>query len=123
MTKEYWVTRIDIVADAHRRKLVGDPLKAFEYLAAENAAISFRDAGFAGDVPPCVQSWALARGWTAQEAAESILQEAAMTRGALELIREIRLTAKYRIQEAVDDAAAESIFSEAVSCIKAIGSP
>jgi len=48
---------------------------------------------------------------------------AAIDRSGFSEIARIRLTAKYRIQEAVDDAAAESIFSEAVSRIKAIGSP
>lgn len=58
MSRDYWIGRIDTVADAHRRKLVGDPLKAFEYMAAETAAVAYRDAGFVGEVPQCVQSWA-----------------------------------------------------------------
>lgn len=52
MSRDKRISRIDVVADANRRKLVGEPLKAFEYQAADVAA-------------------------------EDILTEAALTRGAL----------------------------------------
>lgn len=57
-----------------------------------------------------------------QAAAEDILAEAAATRFALEAIRDIRLKAKYQIQDAADDQEAEQIYTEAVNGIKAVGS-
>ena len=116
------IERLDIVANAQRTRMVGDPVKVFEYQAAEAAALSYSAAGFTGEVPPCVKSWAEARDWTPRAAAEDILAEAAMLRYAFELIREIRLKAKYQIQSCPDDSTAEPIFSGAVNSIKAVGS-
>lgn len=119
MTKDEMILRIDQVADAQRRRLVGDPVRAFEYQEAERGALEFKAAGFAGPVPPVVQAWMDARGWPAQQAAEDILLEADLFRTALESIRATRLKAKYAVGAATDQDA-ETIYSQAIVDIKAV---
>lgn len=121
MTNAEMVERIDIVANAQRHRLAEDPVKVFEYMAAERDALAYRDAGFQGEVPPAVLSWSQARGWTAQAAAQDILTEAAMLHVAINLIRDIRLKAKYAIAEEKDRTRAQEIFDKAIQDLKAIG--
>lgn len=121
MTIAQMVERIDIVANAQRNRIAEDPVKVFEYMAAERDAIAYRDAGFQGDVPAAVLSWSEARGWTAQQAAQDILLEAMMMHIAINLIRDIRLKAKYAIAEMSDEAAAQAVFEKAIADLKAIG--
>jgi hypothetical protein len=71
-------------------------------------------------VPAVVKSWAEARGWTNQQAAENILQEAAMFIGALELIRDIRLKGKYALI-ALSEEDREVEFRQVISNLKAVG--
>jgi hypothetical protein len=121
MDRQFMVERIDIVADAQRARIAGDPVKVFEYQAAEEGARAFAATGFAGDAPSVVASWAAARGWTNQAAAENILAEAAQFRGALEYIRATRLAGKYAVMGAVTDEAAEAAFNQAIAQLKAVG--
>lgn len=89
--------RIDSAADAARRAVAGDPLRAVEYDRARAEAEQFAAAGFEGDVPPMVAAWAI-NGRTPQQAAENILQEAAQYTTALIQIRQVRLAAKEQIR-------------------------
>lgn len=89
--------RIDTAADAARRAVAGDPLRAVEYDRARQAAEQFAAADYQGEVPAMVAAWAI-NGRTAQQAADSILAEAAQYTAALELLRSTRLAAKEQIR-------------------------
>ncbi len=89
---------IDTAADAARARVAGDPLRAVEYDRARVEAQAFADAGYPADaVPRTVAAWAI-NGRTAQQAADSILAEAAAYTEALYVIRETRLAAKEQIR-------------------------
>lgn len=117
-TVEKVCASIDAAADRARRAVAGDPLRAVEYERAAAEAQAFTDAGYQGDVPPMVAAWAIG-GRTAQQAAESILAEAAQYNGALVQLRTTRLQAKELIRAAMaagnveqaQDIAAETIAS------------
>ena len=90
--------RIDDAADAARARVAGDPLRAVEYDRARIEAQAFADAGYPADaVPRTVAAWAI-NGRSAQQAADSILTEAAAYTEALYVIRETRLAAKEQIR-------------------------
>ena len=89
--------QIDTAADAARRAVAGDPLRAVEYDRARLAAEQFAAAGYQGDVPPMVAAWAI-NGRTPQQAADSILAEAEAYTNALELLRTTRLAAKEQVR-------------------------
>lgn len=89
---------VDASADAARARVAGDPLRAVEYDRARIEAQAFADAGYPADaVPRTVAAWAI-NGRTAQQAADSILVEAAAYTEALYVIRETRLAAKEQIR-------------------------
>lgn len=90
-------TQIDNAADAARRAVAGDPLRAVEYDRARIEAEAFAAAGYQGEVPPMVAAWAI-NGRTPQQAAESILAEAAQYTAALVQLRQVRLAAKEHIR-------------------------
>ncbi|WP_421684479.1 phage tail protein [Stutzerimonas urumqiensis] len=95
-------TRIDTAADAARMAVAGDPLRAVEYERAAIEAEQFAAAGYPADaVPRSVAAWAI-NGRTAQQAADSILAEAAAYTEALYVIRETRLAAKEQIRSLMD---------------------
>lgn len=96
-TADELCTRIDAAADDARLRIAGDPLRAVEYDRARLAAEQFAAADYQGDVPPMVAAWAIG-GRTAQEAADSILAEAAQYTAALVNLRETRLAAKEQIR-------------------------
>lgn len=91
---------IDVAADAARRAVAGDPLRAVEYDRARIEAETFAAANYQGEVPPMVAAWAI-NGRTPQQATESILQEAAQYTGALVQLRTVRLNAKELIRNAM----------------------
>jgi len=99
---------IDAAADAARLAVAGDALRVVEYERAENEAQAYRDASYAGTVPPAVASWADAKSWTARQAADDILAEAARWNAALYAIRDRRLKGKESVRSAVDEAAAQA---------------
>ena len=114
MTREEMIRRIDQVADAQRLKIVGDPVRTFEYKAARDEATQFRDAGYTGSVPETVQCWADAKGWTTQQACDDILRAAEEFVSAMQFIRRARLVGKSAVQDAADDAAADFAFNAAI---------
>lgn len=118
VTIERLCLAIDRAADAARRAVAGDPLRAVEYERAAAEAQAFANSDYQGDVPPMVAAWAI-NGRTPQMAADSILAEAAQYNGALVQLRTTRLQAKELIRAAINagniehaqDIAAETIAS------------
>lgn len=96
-TAEELCQQIDTAADRARRAVAGDPLRAVEYDRARIEAEQFAAANYQGEVPPMVAAWAI-NGRTPQQAAESILQEAAQYTAALVQLRTVRLQAKEQIR-------------------------
>lgn len=111
--------RIDTAADAARRAVAGDPLRAVEYDRARLAAEQFAAAGYEGEVPAMVAAWAI-NGRTPQQAADSILAEAAAYTHALELLRTTRLAAKEQIRALMGANQAEQAQQVADQTIAAI---
>lgn len=121
VTQESLCAQIDRAADAAREAVAGDPLRAVEYERAALEAQAFADAGYQGEVPPMVAAWAI-NGRTPQQAADSILGEAAQYNAALVQIRTVRLQAKERIRSeyaAGHAAVAKSIADETIATIEA----
>lgn len=95
-----WLCKnIDLAADSARAAVAGDPLRAVEYERSAAEAKVFKDAGYPAEaVPRTVSAWAI-NGRTAQQAADSILAEAAAYTEALYQIREARLGAKELVRQ------------------------
>lgn len=113
--------QVDASADAARRAVAGDPLRAVEYDRAASEAQAFAAGGYQGDVPPMVAAWAIS-GRTPQQAADSILAEAAQYNGALVQLRTVRLQAKELIRAAINAGnieQAEDIAAETIASIEA----
>lgn len=112
---------IDSAADAARYAVAGDPLRAVEYDRARIEAEAFATAGYQGAVPRTVAAWAI-NGRTLQQAADSILAEAAAYTEALYFLRETRLQAKEQIRTAMaagNVELAEDITAETIASIEA----
>ena len=121
-TKQEIIDRIDLIADVQRTKVVADPVRAFEYQAAEQGARAYVNDGYTGVVPGVVQVWAEARGWSAQQAADNILSEAHAFHEALVFIRGTRLKAKYAVMdESVTLEQANEIGMAAIVALKSLG--
>lgn len=91
-------TRVDAVADSARTALAGDPLKALEYAQAAIDAQAFQDAGYPKkEVPLSVAAW-VAKGRSAKQSAEQILDKAAQLSENLLTLRTLRLKAKTQIR-------------------------
>lgn len=111
---------IDTAADAARARVAGDPLRAVEYDRSRLEAQAFADDGYPTDaVPRTVAAWAI-NGRTAQQAADSILAEAAAYTEALYVIRETRLAAKEQIRSLMDAGEVEQAQQLAEQTIAAI---
>ncbi|MBS7660553.1 phage tail protein [Pseudomonas lalucatii] len=111
--------QIDTAADAARRAVAGDPLRAVEYDRAAAEAQAFAAAGYPeGAVPRTVAAWAI-NGRSAQQAADSILAEAAAYTEALYQIREARLQAKEQVRQAMDQGDPEQAQAIAAAAIAA----
>lgn len=90
--------------DARERFVSPGYLVDQEYKRAEEAARSFAAAGYPeSDVPSAVSSWASAKSWTAQQAADDIIATADYWYGAIDQIREIRLAGKAAVQAATSE--------------------
>ncbi len=101
-TSEYLCSQIDTAADVARRAVAGDPLRAVEYANAATEAQAFAASGYQGSVPPMVAAWAI-NGRTPQQAADSILAQAAQYNAALVQLRTLRLQAKENIRVAMTE--------------------
>jgi hypothetical protein len=98
------IAAIDADVDAIYRAVIGD--RAAEYIEAEAQAQAYAAAGYEGAVPPMVASWATAKSWTAQQAADDIIATAIAWRGAQEVMRAQRLLRKEQMRVAADAALA-----------------
>lgn len=114
------ISAIDLAADDARLGIAGDPLRATERQIAEAEAKAYQAAGYVGECPPSVKSWAEAKNWTATQAAESILAAATAWNAALYEIRDVRLKAKESVRNALTAEAAAAIAREAVARIAAM---
>lgn len=114
--------QIDATADTARRAVAGDSLRAVEYERSAAEAQTFKDAGYPAEaVPRTVSAWAI-NGRTAQQAADSILAEAAAYTEALYQIREARLGAKELVRAAMaagNVEQAQDIAAETIAAIQA----
>lgn len=97
------LTRIDMDVDAIYAAVVGN--RSIEYTEAEADAQAFAAAGFSGPVPQSVAAFSASAGLTDQEAAQSILAQAAAWRAAVLQIRTARLAAKASARAGNIDAA------------------
>lgn len=112
--------QIDVAADTARAAVVGDPTRTIEYERAAAEAAQFKAAGYPADnIPRTVAAWAI-NGRTAQQAADSILAEAAAYTEALYVIRETRLAAKEQIRMLMDVGEVEQAQQLAEQTIAAI---
>lgn len=121
-TADELCAKIDATADSARRAVAGDPLRAVEYERSAAEAKAFKDAGYPAEaVPRTVSAWAI-NGRTAQQAADSILAEAAAYTEALYQIREARLGAKELVRGAMAAGQveqAQDIAAETIAAIEA----
>ncbi|MFI8224763.1 phage tail protein [Pseudomonas sp. NPDC085632] len=91
-------TKVDATADNVRTVLAGDPLKAMEYAQAAADAQAYQDAGYPKkEVPLSVAAW-VAKGRSAKQAAEQILNKADQLTDHLLTLRTLRLKAKAQIR-------------------------
>jgi hypothetical protein len=91
-----------------------------EYYRAEADARAFRVADYLGDPPSSVRSWADAKGWSAQQAADDIIAQADAWYGVLDLIRSVRLAGKSAVDAAADYAAVDVARNAALAALGAI---
>jgi len=113
------LANIDAAADAARLAVAGDPLRAAEYQIAEAEAKAYQAAGYTGECPPSVKSWAEAKNWTSKQAADNIIGEAAAWNAALYALRDARLKAKEAVRSALTAETATAIANAAIDGIKA----
>ena len=90
-----------------------------EYEAREAQAQAYKDAGYAGPVPPRVAGFAEPAGMTAQAAADLILLQAAQLRGALDQLSDLRMR-KYLVTRAATEVEAIAEFGATMASINAI---
>lgn len=114
------IARIDADVDAIYGSAIG--LRQAEYEMAERQAKAFADAAYEGPVPGMVQSWAAAKGWTAQVAADDVLQQAAIWRGAQETIRAQRLLRKEQARAALGPAGLAAVMATWAGFVAAVRS-
>lgn len=110
--------QIDKESDSARLAIAGDPLRVVEYERAAIEAQAYKDAGYSGTVPPTVKSWAEAKRWSGQQAADNILAEAAAWNQALYGIRDMRLKGKEAVRSSVDNAAAQAAADAVITQIR-----
>ncbi|MBA1194873.1 hypothetical protein G7007_18775 [Pseudomonas entomophila] len=111
--------QIDQAADAARRSVLGESLRALEYQVTADEAAAFAAAGYTGEVPPTVQAWMDAAGLEAQAATDNILAEAAAWKQAMYKLRALRLKGKQAVLKVASHDAAEVIADEAIAAIQA----
>ena len=94
------ISIIDSGADSIVRDVVGE--RTEEYRTAESEAKSYKSGGYSGTAPSSVKSWADAKGWTGEKAADDILATAGQWRAASAAIRAARLKHKERARNGED---------------------
>lgn len=102
-----FVRRVDSDVDAIYAAALGN--RAPEYDQAALDASAFKAANYTGAVPASVSSWASAKGWMSQAAADDILLAAARLAQARDDIRAARLMRKEQARTAPSPAALSAI--------------
>lgn len=121
-TEAVQTARIDEAAGEARRRLVSPGyLVDQEYLMAYEDALAYQAAGYAGAVPAGVQTWADAKGWPAQQAADDILATRALWKGVSAAIRGLRLSGKEAVRAAATAEAKTAAADTVVAQLAAIG--
>jgi hypothetical protein len=90
-----------------------------EYLLRQQAAQAFKDDGYAGDPGVWVTAYATSANVTNQQAADTILSQAALLDGALQQLGALRMQ-KYCVLNAADPATAQTTYNQIVANIQAI---
>lgn len=112
---------IDHAADAARLRLVSPGQWVDqEYLLAFEDATAFKAAGYTGEVPGGVSTWAIAEGWTDQQAADDIIYQKALWKAASDQIRGIRLAGKASCRAAATAAAKWTAMQSAITQLNAL---
>lgn len=111
---------IDMSADTARLSIVGGPLRVSEYERAAAEAKAYKDANYQGTAPPTVKSWAEAKGWPDNRAADDIITEADAWNRVLYVIRDIRLKGKEAIRNATNEAAAQYVAETTIHQIRGL---
>lgn len=94
---------------------------AEEYRLAKADADAWVAAGKPADaVPDSIAVWAQARGWTAEQAAQDILDTEAAWMAALAAIRQARLLGKAAVDAAADDADFDAVAGPYIAQLEAI---
>ena len=101
--------KIDADTDAIYGAILGN--RAEEYTSASDDAVAYKAAGYTGTVPPGVQSWATAKGWTATKAADDILATTTAWVNAQNAIRATRLARKEQVRAATDAAGISTVMT------------
>lgn len=91
-----------------------------EYTEREAQAQAYKDAGYAGAVPPRVAEFATPAGMTAQAATALILAQAVNLRTAQGELSALRMR-KYEVLRAATDAAAQAVAAEIIAAVEAVG--
>lgn len=113
---------IDLAAGKARNAFVspGDYV-AEEYRLAKQDADAWVAAGKPSDaVPDSIAVWAQARGWTAEQAAQDIIDTEAAWMDALAAIRQARLLGKAAVDAAADDADFDAVAGPYIAQLAAI---
>jgi hypothetical protein len=113
--KSALVLGIDANVDAIYRAVVGD--RSDEYQAAREQALTYQQGGYTGTAPACVASWAQAKGWSAQQAADDILATATAWETLRDNIRAARLLAKELARTASDASALQTVATDWASTL------
>lgn len=93
---------------------------AIEYQEREQQAQAFKDAGYAGAVPPRVAEFAVPAGMQAQAATDLILSQAVNLRTAQGALSALRMR-KYEVLRAATDVQAQAVASEILAGVAAVG--
>lgn len=110
---------VDQGADAARRAVLGESLRAMEYQVTADEASAFAAAGYSGEAPPTVQAWMDAAGLEARAATDSILAEASAWKQALYQLRALRLKGKQDVLKVASHEAVEAVADVAIAAIHA----
>jgi hypothetical protein len=116
--KAAFIIKVDADVDAIYRDAIGN--RTTEYTLANADAVAFKAAGYTGTVPSSVQSWATAKGWTAQAATDDMLATASDWLGAQVTMRAARLLRKEQARVAADAAALAVVMAAWAAFVVAI---
>jgi hypothetical protein len=112
------VSLIDSQTDAIYGAVLGN--RGTEYELAEQEATAYKAAGYPTTAPTSVVSWATAKQWTNQQAADDIIATATAWRSAMAAIRSKRLLCKQLATSSVASVRADASveWAEFVTAIK-----